>query len=131
MRTLLDLNNIALCFGNNFTVTDTEVQYSDGTVCVDLNSSNTTTQDLPAPEHLMGGIYQWVNGAWVCINPQAIIDVQENAKIQINESVKKKRHAAYIAESDPLYFKSQRGEATQQEWLDKIAEIDARYPYVT
>lgn len=38
------------------------------------------------------------------------------------------RQAAYQKESDPLYFKWQRGEATQQQWLDKIAEIKARYP---
>jgi hypothetical protein len=34
---------------------------------------------------------------------------------------------AYRVESDPLFFKAQRGEATQQEWLDKVAEIKARY----
>jgi hypothetical protein len=38
------------------------------------------------------------------------------------------RKAAYIAEADPLFFKTQRGEATEQEWLDKIAEIKARFP---
>ena len=38
------------------------------------------------------------------------------------------RHAAYVAESDPLFFKWQRGEGTEQAWLDKIAEIQARYP---
>jgi hypothetical protein len=38
------------------------------------------------------------------------------------------RKAAYIAEADPLFFKAQRDEATYQEWLDKIAEIKARYP---
>lgn len=38
------------------------------------------------------------------------------------------RHAAYIAESDPIFFKALRGEATQQEWLDKVAEIKARWP---
>jgi hypothetical protein len=38
------------------------------------------------------------------------------------------RKAAYIAEADPLFFKSQRGEATLQEWQDKIAEIKARFP---
>jgi hypothetical protein len=38
------------------------------------------------------------------------------------------RKAAYIAEADPLFFKAQRGEATLQEWQDKIAEIKARYP---
>jgi hypothetical protein len=38
------------------------------------------------------------------------------------------RKAAYIAEADPLFFKAQRGEATLQEWQDKIAEIKARHP---
>lgn len=38
------------------------------------------------------------------------------------------RMAAYQSESDPLYFKWQRGEATQQQWLDKIAAIKSRYP---
>lgn len=38
------------------------------------------------------------------------------------------RKAAYAAESDPIFFMSQRGEVTQQEWLDKVAEIKARWP---
>lgn len=38
-----------------------------------------------------------------------------------------KRGQAYIKEADPLFFKWQRGEATEQEWLDKIAEIKARH----
>ena len=40
------------------------------------------------------------------------------------------RKAAYQAEADPLFFKWQRGESTQQEWLDKIADIRNRYPDV-
>ena len=39
------------------------------------------------------------------------------------------REAAYREESDPIFFQVQRGKATQQEWLDKIAEIEARFPY--
>lgn len=38
------------------------------------------------------------------------------------------RHNAYTVESDPIFFKWQRGDATQQQWLDKVAEIKARYP---
>jgi hypothetical protein len=44
------------------------------------------------------------------------------------EQAEANRKAAYIAEADPLFFKAQRGEATMQEWQDKIAEIKARYP---
>jgi hypothetical protein len=46
-------------------------------------------------------------------------------KAQLNEVLRK---AAYTVESDPLFFRAQRGEATEQEWLDKIEEIKKRYP---
>jgi len=39
------------------------------------------------------------------------------------------RAATYRNEADPLFFKYQRSEATEQEWLDKIEEIKLRYPY--
>ncbi len=38
------------------------------------------------------------------------------------------RKVAYVVEADPIFFMSQRGEATQQQWLDKVAEIKARWP---
>ena len=38
------------------------------------------------------------------------------------------RKIAYAAESDPIFFLAQRGEATQQQWLAKVAEIKARWP---
>lgn len=43
--------------------------------------------------------------------------------------VQQERQAAYQAEADPIFFQAQRGKKTEQEWLDKIAEIDARLPY--
>ena len=39
------------------------------------------------------------------------------------------RQAAYTQEADPLFFKWQAGEGTEQEWLAKREEIRARYPY--
>lgn len=41
------------------------------------------------------------------------------------------RAAAYRTEADPLFFMSQRGEATEAEWLAKVAEIKARFPYAS
>ena len=38
------------------------------------------------------------------------------------------RKAAYIAEADPLFFKWQSGEGTQEEWQAKREEIRQRYP---
>jgi hypothetical protein len=53
---------------------------------------------------------------------------QANAQWQLDHATELRR-AAYIAEADPLFFKAQRGEATLQEWQDKVEEIKARYPY--
>jgi hypothetical protein len=39
------------------------------------------------------------------------------------------RAEAYRTEADPLFFMSQRGEATEAEWQAKVAEIKARFPY--
>lgn len=38
------------------------------------------------------------------------------------------RRAAFSAEADPIFFEWQRGESTEQAWLNKVAEIRARYP---
>jgi ribosomal protein L9 len=64
-----------------------------------------------------------VDDAWV--NPIELA----NQKAAANDAQSKNRFAAYTVESDPIFFKSQRGEATNQEWLDAIAAIDARFPY--
>ena len=39
------------------------------------------------------------------------------------------RANAYTQESDPLFFKAQRGEATIEEWQAKVQEIKDRFPY--
>jgi len=49
------------------------------------------------------------------------IEAQRMARIDAQ------RQAAYREESDPLFFKWQRGEADEQDWLDKIDEIKQRY----
>jgi spore cortex formation protein SpoVR/YcgB (stage V sporulation) len=46
-----------------------------------------------------------------------------------NEEQAELRRKAYELEADPIFFMSQRGEATQEEWQAKITEIKERYPY--
>jgi hypothetical protein len=71
-----------------------------------------------------------VNGVWtqawnvIALTPEEITQQQAKHAAQVEAQ----RAEAYRTESDPLFFKSQRGEATHQEWLDKVAEIKARYP---
>lgn len=64
--------------------------------------------------------------AWnvIALTPEEIAQQQAKYAAQVEAQ----RAEAYRTESDPLFFKSQRGEATHQEWLDKVAEIKARYP---
>jgi len=62
------------------------------------------------------------NGVWKQVWNVTDKSVEEISAIQ--ESNKKE---AYREESDPLFFKWQRGEATEQEWLDKVAEIKQRW----
>lgn len=55
---------------------------------------------------------------------------QSNVETKLrNEQAKQARAQAFRTEADPLYFGWQRGENTEQEWLDKVAEIRARHPY--
>ena len=67
--------------------------------------------DTPKPTQ------QELDDAWPAVQ-------QARAQTQVDQQ----RHAAYVAESDPLFFQWQRGEATEQQWRDKVAEIQARYP---
>lgn len=44
------------------------------------------------------------------------------------KDIDQQRQSAYQYESDPLFFKWQAGEVTEQEWKDKRVEIKERYP---
>ena len=39
------------------------------------------------------------------------------------------RHAAYISDADPLFFKWQRGTGTEQAWLDAVQAVKDAHPY--
>jgi len=51
------------------------------------------------------------------------------AKARRNAAAQKARQVDFAAEADPLFFAWQRGEGTEQAWLDKVAEVRARHPY--
>ena len=44
-------------------------------------------------------------------------------------AVEDARRAAYEAQSDPLFFEWQRGDGTEQAWLDAVAAVKAANPY--
>jgi hypothetical protein len=43
--------------------------------------------------------------------------------------VERARQAAYALEADPLFFQYQRGEVTEQEWLDAVEAVKTAHPY--
>jgi hypothetical protein len=43
--------------------------------------------------------------------------------------VEQDRHAAYITDADPLFFKWQRGSGSEQAWRDAVQAVKDAYPY--
>ena len=62
---------------------------------------------------------------------QAELDAQWPAVDYQNQvtAVEDARRAAYEAQSDPLFFEWQRGDGTEQAWLDAVAAVKAANPY--
>lgn len=75
---------------------------------------------------------QQVDGEWVQVwgvseaTPEQIAE----RKAEKNNEATQNRMLSYRNEADPLFFKWQRGEATEQEWLDKVSEIKLRFPKI-
>jgi hypothetical protein len=92
---------------------------------VDLPQIDSMTQNLTegTPVLTLG---EWVQ-VWVVSD--ATPEEVEQRLAALLEEIRDQRGQAYAAEADPLFFQAQRGEATEQDWLDKIEEIRARYPY--
>jgi hypothetical protein len=72
------------------------------------------------------GYLQLADGTWV--QAWHVRPMTEQELEQLAQEKDEQRRYAYQTEADPLFFKWQRGEATQQEWLDKVSEIKQQYP---
>ena len=84
----------------------------------------------PAPTIPEGQRAKW-KGEWVFENipqPEPEPEPEPLTPEQELEQVLNQRRFAYQQESDAIYFMWQRGEATEQEWLDAVQAIKARYP---
>lgn len=89
------------------------------------------------PEHdaitqtVTEGAPKLVKGEWrqTWVVTDASAEEIAERKERALQTAKNQRAAAYRDEADPLFFKYQRGEASEQEWLDKVEEIRERFPY--
>jgi hypothetical protein len=73
-------------------------------------------------QDLVEGTPELVNGEWT-----QVWVVTDKLQAEIDAIHEFNRKKAYREESDPLFFKWQRGEVEKQEWLDKVAEIKQRW----
>jgi hypothetical protein len=85
-----------------------------------------------APEHGEkevvedAGYLQLADSTWVTAWRVRPMTEQELIELALRKD--RQRQEAYQTESDPLFFKAQRGEGTMEEWRAKIAEIKSRFP---
>ena len=86
-----------------------------------IEISKQTYDDLIAGQ--ASGLVIYFDGQEPALKEQRQPTYDEELKL-INNS----RSLAYRTEADPLFFKSQRGECSLDEWKEKVAEIKALYP---
>lgn len=66
----------------------------------------------------------------VCVISEVADDYETPTQIAgYNNQQSELRAKAYPIDSDPIFFQYQRGIKTQQEWLDAVAAVQAKYPY--
>lgn len=107
-------------------VYDCEIEVPDGTVAI---KPFHTFQQPPVKD----GHYAVMRNGWVLVEgekpeypPPIDPEVQ---KFMFNQEQKNKRSIAYREESDPIFFKVQRGEEAMETWLNTVEKIKNDYPY--
>ena len=60
------------------------------------------------------------------LNFKTAEQVEKESKEAEEKRIKEMRRKAFQNEADPLFFKWQRGAATEQEWKSKVDEIRRR-----
>lgn len=76
------------------------------------------------------GVVTWISPSHPPVSEEQIrIEYEKLVIDEPNKTAKQKRALAYREEADPIFFKTQRGEATHADWILKVNEIRDRYPY--
>lgn len=72
-----------------------------------------------------------IDGQWTQAYEIVPIPEEEIAEIKIrkNRSLRERRAEDYRMFADPVFFKWQRGEATEEDWLWAIQQVKQQHPY--
>jgi hypothetical protein len=71
-----------------------------------------------------GGFAQ-IEGAWFRV--WSVLDLADEAKAAYTEAQDAERRAAYAEHADPVFFKWQRGEVSEDDWLAAVAMVKGWY----
>lgn len=74
-------------------------------------------------------IILWNNDVEQPTNEQIAEAAIVGAVIRERKLLEEKRRQAYVLTADPLFFGFQRGDNTEQEWLDAVQSVKDAYPY--
>jgi hypothetical protein len=91
------------------------------------------TANYPTAEWTLNGdTYDGL--AWLSDTPKPTQEELDAAWPQVQyeqqrAAIETQRRNAYTQEADPLFFSYQRGETTEQDWLDAVESIRTRFPY--
>lgn len=101
-----------------------------------LNEAGTDFEDLTEAEKVKAGLKtlkddEKIEGDYVVKKTKKeLYDEGKLSKEEYNLYIDELRQSAYAREADPLGMQVLRGELEKTVWLEKIAEIKARYPKV-
>ena len=101
-----------------------------------LNKAGTDFEDMSEAEKVEAGLRNLKddekieNGQIVPKTKKELFDEGKLSKEDYNAYIDELRQAAYSREADPLGMQVMRGDLEKAVWLEKIAEIKARYPKV-
>lgn len=87
------------------------IEIPDPTSDADVDSFTHYIQEVDYPPYL----------SCVLKSQKQIVDA-------LNSEAKASRVAAYVGETDPLFFKEQRGEVEPGAWASAVASVKAKYP---
>lgn len=70
-----------------------------------------------------GDGWTWDGTGWVAPPPTPEEWTEEYARVE------QRRQAAYERDADPVFFRWQRGTATEQDWLNAVQAVKDAHPY--
>lgn len=95
-----------------------------------IDNGNLFLLDSAPEKYFFTGLWKYENGEWSIYNQEEYDNCVLGEKTAANNKAKKARSEAYAAETDAMFFKAQRGEATMEEWLAAVQAIKDKYPYI-